>query len=229
MENSADETEYEDVYTNHFVTVPPLLYRRWGFWRLMKKVKRRMAKEDIQMGEPFSLYGVPYITFTSRCDNELDLDEFRGRLSFGNYVRLVSLDDYYPLHCGPVRITLVKTKKDLIGEIRIGNNVHLAGTIIVSYNKVTIGNDVLFGPNVTIMDCSGHALKGRGERGELDRLKTAPIEIADGAWLGQGACVLKGVRIGKNSVVGINAVVHESVPDNTVVAGNPARIIKTLD
>lgn len=58
---------------------------------------------------------------------------------------------------------------------------------------------------------------------------TAPLTIEDGAYIGAGATILMGVRIGKNSVVGAGAVVTEDVPPNTVVGGVPAKIIKTLE
>lgn len=56
----------------------------------------------------------------------------------------------------------------------------------------------------------------------------APIRVEENAWLAGQSAVLKGVTVGKNSVVGFRAVVSEDVPSNVVVAGNPARIVKEL-
>jgi len=56
-----------------------------------------------------------------------------------------------------------------------------------------------------------------------------PIVIEDNVWLGGGAILLPGVRIGRNAVVGAGAVVTRSVPANTVVAGNPARVIREIE
>jgi acetyltransferase-like isoleucine patch superfamily enzyme len=59
-------------------------------------------------------------------------------------------------------------------------------------------------------------------------LKTAPVIIRDNVWIGMNAVILKGVTIGENSVVAAGAVVTKSVPENVVVAGNPAIIVKQL-
>jgi acetyltransferase-like isoleucine patch superfamily enzyme len=57
---------------------------------------------------------------------------------------------------------------------------------------------------------------------------TGPVTIKDGAWINFGAIVLKGVTIGEGAVVAAGAVVTKDVPANTVVAGNPARVVKAL-
>ena len=59
-------------------------------------------------------------------------------------------------------------------------------------------------------------------------LETRPVKIADNVWIGMNAIILKGVTIGENSVVAAGAVVTKSVPANTVVAGNPAVVVKTF-
>ena len=58
---------------------------------------------------------------------------------------------------------------------------------------------------------------------------SAPIVLERGAWIGDSAIVLKGVRVGENSIVGAGAVVTKDVPPNVIVAGNPARVVKHLD
>ena len=60
-------------------------------------------------------------------------------------------------------------------------------------------------------------------------LRSQPIRIKDNAWIGFGACVMKGVTIGKNSIIAAHAVVVKDVPDNVVVAGNPAQIVRVLN
>jgi len=59
-------------------------------------------------------------------------------------------------------------------------------------------------------------------------LKTAPVKIADNVWIGMNAVILKGVTIGENSVVAAGAVVTKPIPPNTVVAGNPAVVVRQL-
>ncbi len=91
--------------------------------------------------------------------------------------------------------------------------------------SVTIGNHVLIASNVLITD-SDHVV----ERGGIPitknrRLRTRPVSIEDNCWLGQNVVVLKGVTIGRDSIVGANSVVTRDVPPGSVVAGNPAEVI----
>ena len=88
-----------------------------------------------------------------------------------------------------------------------------------------IGNHVMIGPAVQIYTAA-HVLQAedRIQGWEVAKL----IVIEDNVWLGGAAVLLPGVRIGRNAVVGAGAVVTRSVPANTIVAGNPARVIREL-
>jgi acetyltransferase-like isoleucine patch superfamily enzyme len=215
-----------DVYTSHYIVTP---CRKKYTMHMSQWILKRMQKSGITTGTGCFAFEFPYICYTSRCDTTISKSDFAGRICLGNNVVLQSSSAYNALPNTCVRLTVVKITPEKIGEIIIGDNVILQGTSIVSYEKVTIANNVLLGPMIVIMDCDGHALTGRGKPGELHRLKTASVIIDEGAWIGYGALILKGVSIGKHSVVGAYSVVHTSVPDNTVVAGNPARVIKKLE
>jgi len=94
--------------------------------------------------------------------------------------------------------------------------------------RVTIGRNVLVGGRVYITD-HDHSYDEPGlSARESPRLKVAPVEIGDGAFLGEGCMILKGVHVGKRAVVAANAVVTRDVPDFTVVAGVPAIIVKSV-
>ena len=117
------------------------------------------------------------------------------------------------------------------GQVRlsVGDGTSIAGHCVLSAaHCVTIGRSVLIARNVYVSDHS-HGF-GDGSRpileGGIDQL--APVEICDGAWLGQNAVVMPGVRIGAGAVVGANSVVTKDVPDRTVVAGAPARVLREL-
>jgi len=116
----------------------------------------------------------------------------------------------------------------------IGDGVALQGTAIVAYQQVTIEDHVTFGPNVTLMDSSGHPLLGRGEADEADeadeaaRIVTAPVLIRKHAWIGMNAIILKGVTIGTHAVIGAGSVVSRDVPDYALATGNPAQVVKWL-
>ncbi|KPL22682.1 MAG: hypothetical protein AMJ75_07625 [Phycisphaerae bacterium SM1_79] len=94
--------------------------------------------------------------------------------------------------------------------------------------SVHIGQNVLIASNVLITD-SDHVVEPGGVPVTHNRkLVTRPVRIEDNCWLGQNVVVLKGVTICHDSIVGANSVVTHDVPPRSVVAGNPARVIKTL-
>lgn len=94
--------------------------------------------------------------------------------------------------------------------------------------RVTIGRNVLVGGSVYITDHDHSYDEPDLSARESPRLRVAPVEIGDGAFLGEGCMILKGVRVGKRAVVAAHAVVTHDVPDFTVVAGIPARVIKAV-
>ncbi len=111
------------------------------------------------------------------------------------------------------------------GAIHIGDySLICPGVRISSAHRVEIGDSVMMANGVYLTDADWHDLYDRTAPG-----KSAPIIIADNVWLGDSAIVCKGVTIGANSVVGAGAVVVEDIPANVVAAGNPARVVKTLD
>ena len=112
-------------------------------------------------------------------------------------------------------------------NIYIGDHVYLnVLCTILDCNEVHIGHHVMIGPAVQIY-CAAHLLQAEARIQGWEVAK--PIVIEDNVWLGGGAILLPGVRIGRNAVVGAGAVVSRSVPANTVVAGNPARVIREIE
>ncbi|MGC9665948.1 sugar O-acetyltransferase [Planosporangium sp. 12N6] len=99
------------------------------------------------------------------------------------------------------------------------------GLVALDVATITIGDDVQIGPNVQLLTPT-HPVEPGPRRAKLEAAK--PITIGDNVWLGGGAIVLPGVTIGENSVVGAGAVVTRDLPANVVVAGNPARVIRSL-
>ena len=123
----------------------------------------------------------------------------------------------------------------------IGNFTLLNGALVMAENKIEIGSHCLISWNVGIADSDFHPLEPAQRvidaqalapffknRPPRPKLKTAPVKIADNVWIGMNAVILKGVIIGENSVVAAGSVVTKSVPPNTVVAGNPATVVKTF-
>lgn len=127
------------------------------------------------------------------------------------------------------------------GKISVGENVYIGDeTRIWSADEVVIGNNVLISHNVNISDTSAHELDHveravgfktivrSGHSTNKGSVTTAPVIIEDYAWINPYSIILKGVRIGEGAVVGAGSVVVKDVPPFTMVAGNPAKIIKEV-
>lgn len=106
--------------------------------------------------------------------------------------------------------------------IEIGSGTYLnRNTEVVAARSVTIGRDCMIARDAIIMDTDQHPLPGAD-------LAVAPVVIEDRVWIGARALILKGVRIGHDSVVGAGAIVTRSVPPKSVVIGPAARVARTL-
>ena len=127
------------------------------------------------------------------------------------------------------------------GKIVLGNRVTIRyATTVGAVNNIMIGDNVIISNNVTIYDNNNHPTDVGSRRKicedfsnqELWKWKYSrnqPVIIHDDVWIGQGAVILKGVTIGEGSIVGMNAVVTKDVPPYSIVAGNPARVVKQVD
>lgn len=112
--------------------------------------------------------------------------------------------------------------------IRIGRGTFVGESVVVrGQGGVEIGNDVLIGPMAKILAVN-HEFRDISRPVIAQGITGDGIVIEDGAWIGGGAAILDGVRVGRGAVVGANAVVTRDVPPHTVVAGSPARVIKSL-
>jgi galactoside O-acetyltransferase len=134
------------------------------------------------------------------------------------------------------------------GEIIIGDNVNLGGVTFICRNRIEIHNDVTMAWGITIYDHNSHSIyweKRSGDnkqsyddyvnfngitviRKNWDGVLDAPIVIESKVWIGFDVTILKGVTIGEGAVIGAKSVVTKNVKAWTVVAGNPAVIVKYL-
>lgn len=109
-------------------------------------------------------------------------------------------------------------------RVSFGKNVTInKGCTMMSPGRIIIEDNVLIGPDVKIVTVN-HDIK---DRHNICYFK--PVIIKENAWICLGAIICPGVTIGKNSVVAAGAVVTKDVPDNTIVGGNPAKIIKVIE
>ncbi|MCH5161142.1 MAG: sugar O-acetyltransferase [Clostridiales bacterium] len=115
---------------------------------------------------------------------------------------------------------------DLGSMISIGDDFYSNyNLVILDCAKVTIGDNAFIGPNVGIY-AVGHAIDPEYRRNNVEF--GIPITIGNDVWIGGHAVVNPGVTIGNNVVIGSGAVVTHDVPDNVIVAGNPARVIRSI-
>lgn len=106
----------------------------------------------------------------------------------------------------------------------IGKNVFINhGCSFLDLGGITIADDVMIGPQVKLVT-ENHPLDPKTRKGLICK----PIVLKKNTWIGAGATILPGVTVGENSVVAAGAVVSRDVPDNTVVGGVPAKIIKDI-
>jgi acetyltransferase-like isoleucine patch superfamily enzyme len=108
------------------------------------------------------------------------------------------------------------------GRIRIGDRCFInCGTVLIAVKEIVIGDDVALANEVYVMDSNSHGVEGRPH-------VEAPVRIGDGTWVGNRAMILPGVTIGRRVLVAAGAVVTRDVPDEVMVAGNPARVVRSL-
>ena len=147
------------------------------------------------------------------------VEVFGGPISLGDYPHVIATPDKR------VRLTVWSTIGGN-GRISIGDYCLICpGVRISAGSEITIGNSCMMAQGAFITDSDWHDIYDRGRSVG----QSAPVRIEDNAWIGDSAIVCKGVRIGKNSIVGAGAVVAKDVPDNVIVAGNPASVVKEID
>jgi maltose O-acetyltransferase len=169
--------------------------------------------------------------------NCLDPDLMAEREKIKALLRLYNLTAAVPERQTILRQLLGQIGQDSIIEppfycvygqnIHIGHHVYLnVLCTILDCNEVHIGHHVMIGPGVQIY-CAAHHLQAETRIQGWEVAK--PVVIEDNVWIGGSAILLPGVTIGRNAVVGAGAVVPRDVAANTVVAGNPARVIRVIE
>jgi acetyltransferase-like isoleucine patch superfamily enzyme len=123
-------------------------------------------------------------------------------------------------------------------RVAIGNNVYFGGSLIACAASITLGSDILVSYGGVITDSDNHSPKlsirrrdvadWRNGKHDWHLHEQKPVVIQDGAWIGAHVMILKGVEIGEGAIIGAGSVVRRSVPAWTVVAGNPAEVIREI-
>jgi acetyltransferase-like isoleucine patch superfamily enzyme len=112
------------------------------------------------------------------------------------------------------------------GEVSIGAKTVMGQECTISaFQRVTIGRECILADRVMLIDFD-HGVTEVERPIRLQGIYKRDVDVGHNVWIGYGACILRGVTIGENSVVGTSAVVTRSFPENTVVAGVPARVVR---
>lgn len=151
--------------------------------------------------------------------NPQHLKIFGENISIGDYATLICSSDK------KIDISTWQTDK-LNGSISLGNYILISpGTSIRSAKSIDIGDSTMIASDVVITDSDWHGIYDR-----TDYVATPkPVKIHKNVWIGERSIILKGTRIGENSIIGAGSVVHGDIPPNSVYAGNPAKEVKKLD
>ena len=112
--------------------------------------------------------------------------------------------------------------------IVVGDDFGMTGGTICAQMRVEVGDRVLLGGNVIVTDTDFHPVDAAKRRLSPQEGASAPVTIGSDVFIGMNALILKGVVIGDGAAVGAGAVVTKDVPPATVVAGNPARVVRKL-
>lgn len=134
-----------------------------------------------------------------------------------------------------------------LGKITIGDHTYIGGGTFISRSSIEIGDNVTIAWGGTVYDHDSHSLDFMKRRKDIDDelddirngrnfiankdwsdVNSKPIKICNDAWIGMNVIILKGVTVGEGAIVGAGSVVTKDVPAWTVVAGNPARVVKSL-
>jgi len=186
---------------------------------------------------------------------DIDLNEFRQIMATGNIVEGEMLKTFHKLSQEALKITMEINNKyhteneivDLFSELTgqkvdesfrlfppfytdCGKNITIGKNVFINacckfqdQGGITIGDGVLIGHGVTL------ATLNHDERPQFrQNIYPKPIKIGNNVWIGSNATILSGVTIGDGAIVGANAVVTKDVPQNTIVAGVPAKIIREV-
>lgn len=169
---------------------------------------------DIQWCKSWRIYGVPIIQ-----KHRQSMMRFGSNLGLRSAVRSNPLGPNHP-------VILCTWQAGAVLEV--GDNFGMTGGSICAAERITIGKDVNIGANCTIMDTDFHPLDPEIRRRLPQAAHTASIRIEDDVFVGMNCLILKGVTIGRASVIGAGSVVTRDVPSGVIVVGNPAKVVRNL-
>lgn len=185
----------------------PLLLKRLQRWREHRFIQQQLAPQFQSLGKH------------PQVNTPRSVEIFGDNIQAGDYLHIVS-----EMH-QPVKLTTWQSKQQN-GRLTLGHYCLISpGVTISASDIVSIGDNCMVGAECYISDCDWHGVYNRIRPFRC----SAGIQLKNNVWVGFRSIITKGVTIGENSIVGAGSVVTQDVPDNVVVAGNPAKVVKTLN
>lgn len=175
------------------------------------KILLKMMK--VKYGKKLLLKGTPVI-----------INKKGAEMNIGENVTIKSsfLSNLVGLYSRTIIVTRTKEAK-----ISIGNNVGISGATIYARKSIEIGDNTLIGGNVKILDNDFHPLEIEARNNDIkEKIIAKPIRIGKNCFIGCNSIILKGTELGEGCVVGAGAVVSGKFEKNSIIVGNPAKIIK---
>jgi len=174
----------------------------------------------------FYLNGVRYKNFTSLGIPIIDV-HVKGICEIDQHLVMINTAKYSALgKSNRCKIVVLAGAKLTIGRL-----VGMSNATIITSTRIVIGNNVLIGGGVTIVDTDFHSLNPCHWHTSDDTLNmhSTAVLIKDNVFIGMNSIILKGVTIGNNVIIGAGSVVTKDIPDNQIWGGNPAVFIKTKE
>ena len=173
-----------------------------------------MKLNKVKYGKNLNLHGVPVI-----------FKKGGAALNIGSNCTIKS--SFLSNLVGLSQRTIIVARTDE-AKINIGNNVGISGATIYARKGITIGDNTLIGGNVKILDNDFHPLEVEARnKDDKNMIKAKEIVIGKNCFIGCNSLILKGSKIGEGSVVGAGSVVAGQFPPNSIIAGNPAKVIRS--
>ena len=189
--------------------------------KMIEPIRKKRRKKEFHQNATVNVAEITLLPGAA-CHNS----GVKGNVSIGNHCTVGALLQAF---CG--------------GKISIGNNTYIGpGSIIQSKESVIINDNVIIANNVLIVDNNNHPVDPamrlkmsacedfmNDELWTWKYAESKPIVIEENVWIGRDSRILKGVTVGKGSIVALGSIVTKDVPPYTIVAGNPAKVVKHLD
>lgn len=187
----------------------------------MRRHQAALRRRGVKLGVDVVVYGTPLVLM-----HENSAIEIGDRVVLCSDSRRTALNLNHPIKISTVAEGAL---------VRIGADTGISGATLVSALSITIGKEVLLGANVMIVDTDFHPIAPLNRRhwGTNDigtsKIGTSPVIVGDNVFIGADSILLKGVNIGRDSMVAAGSVVvRGDYPDGAILAGNPAKIIGSV-